>query len=172
VAGTHWILGKGDVVRWRGIATMEGAFNSALVAFEDAETGEKRSVEARIAESRTSSTRVIRAGRPLTGSEAQDIADRALAVLGGAQPARWFLTLEADQQLSQASGDTQPAAEMTDLDMVDFETPGSGAEGRGPLTIHVLSRDPEAGTLLVEATDAPIDGRLEMELELENLERG
>ena len=109
----------------------------------------------------------IRAGRPLTEAEAQDYADRTIAVLGGKITDQWLLTIAAHSSLRQADGEMRPATEIEDLDTVKLESPPVSK----PLIARVLSADAAAGTIELGLNDGS-EGRLEMELELMNLERG
>lgn len=170
VTDTCWVLGRGDVVALRAVAARGGALNMVEIGFVDADTGAQRTVTATDEANRTrygtAFARHVAARRPLSQAEAQDIADRALSILGGRPRAKWVVTVDADRLLGQGEDEKWPAADIADFDTVDIDL----VPMKAPLLIQVLGNDRAGGKIELALTDGS-DGRLEMELELMNLAR-
>jgi hypothetical protein len=170
VSGTRWILRPGDYRQLRSHGSLRGIFNIIHVYFEDTETGEMTTASAADQASQAklgTFARLIRAGHPLAKAEGQDIADRAIDILGGEPVTKRFVTLSADRRLLRGDGDTHPAGEIRDLDTMQL----GDAEGAGEFYVEVLSRNADENTIELGLSDGR-EGRLEMELELLNLQRG
>jgi hypothetical protein len=169
MTATTWNVDKGDFIAYRGLETMEGAFNVLHIVFTGTD-GDEHQVTARDEASIDAFgayVRVIVAKRRMTAEQAQEIADRAIEVLGGRTPARWFVTIGDERRLrNDAGAQLCPATEIEQGDMVKLEI---GRVGE-PLQVYELTHDTGVGTIELQLADGPVDGRADAELELLNLE--
>jgi hypothetical protein len=139
----EWRLRREDCAEWRGLETAEGVFNVLHILFTDAETLERRTVTARDDDSIASVgafERLVRAEhRRMTAAEAQSIADRAVRVLGGGTPGRWFITVSADRSLERVDGKRVPVTEVKVGDRIAPKPVIAPV----PLTVFGVSHAPE-----------------------------
>jgi hypothetical protein len=166
MASADWTIAWEDVVDGRILRSAEDWFTDIFIVYTDRDTGQERVAIGRArdaAEVPMLLERAVRVKNPIEDADAKALADRA-AALGQPGP-HGFITLRLDRPLAHRTG-TRSAADIREGDTVSLP------RNSEPLHVFGLTRDVEAGTVLLVLGEQDQGERLELELTFMRLERG